>query len=43
MNQDRPKLGIQVRTQGPQSTRNMIVDCAISAEQSGFEELYVVE
>ena len=43
MNQDRPKLGIQVRTQGPQSTRNMIVDCAISAEQRGFEELYVVD
>ncbi len=38
-----PRLGIQVRTQGPQSTPSMIMDCAMAAEQSGFEELYVVD
>lgn len=43
MNEHRPRIGIQVRTQGPQSTRDMIVDCAMAAEQNGFEELYVVD
>jgi len=43
MNENRPRIGIQVRTQGPQSTRDMIVDCAMAAEQNGFEELYVVD
>ena len=43
MSEHRPRVGIQVRTQGPQSTRNMIVDCAMAAEQYGFEELYVVD
>ncbi len=43
MSEHRPRVGIQVRTQGPQSTRNMIVDCAMAAEQNGFEELYVVD
>ena len=43
MNENRPRIGIQVRTQGPQSTRDMIIDCAAAAEQNGFEELYVVD
>ena len=43
MNENRPRIGIQVRTQGPQSTRDTIIDCAAAAEQNGFEELYVVD
>ena len=42
---DSPKIhfGIQVRTQGPQSTQKTILDCAKMAEEVGFEELYVVD
>lgn len=43
MTKNRPRIGIQIRTQGPQSTRRTIVDCAVASEKHGFEELYVVD
>ena len=36
-------LGIQIRTQGKQSTQKTIVDCSKTAEDAGFDELYVVD
>ena len=36
-------LGIQIRTQGQQSSQNTILKCAKTAEEVGFEELYVVD
>ena len=36
-------FGIQIRTQGPQSTQKTILDCTKIAEEMGFEELYVVD
>ena len=38
-----PKLGIQIRTQGHQSEREMLTECAEIAEASGLDELYVVD
>ena len=37
------KLGVTVRNMGPQSTREMVVDCARSAEAAGLESLWVVD
>jgi probable F420-dependent oxidoreductase len=37
------RLGIQVRTQGPQSEPTMLTECAEIAEASGLDELYVVD
>ena len=36
-------LGIQIRTQGQQSSQKTILNCAKTAEEVGFEELYVVD
>ncbi|HTO07985.1 MAG TPA: TIGR03619 family F420-dependent LLM class oxidoreductase [Myxococcota bacterium] len=35
------KLGISVRTMGPQSTRETLVACARAAEEAGLDEVYV--
>ena len=43
MSHVQPRLGIQVRTQGPQSSMSIILECARAAERSGFDELYVVD
>ena len=43
MNLQRPKLGIQVRTQGPQSQVEILIGCAEAAEAAGLHELYVVD
>ena len=43
MDSSKVNFGIQVRTQGPQSTQNTILDCAKMAEELGFDELFVVD
>ena len=43
MSANRPKLGIQVRTQGPQSHTETVIACAQAAEAAGLDELYVVD
>lgn len=35
------KLGVVVRTMGPQSTRETVVDCARAAEDAGLDDLWV--
>jgi len=37
------RLGIQIRTQGPQSEREFLTECGAIAEASGLDELYVVD
>ena len=37
------RLGIQIRTQGPQSEREFLTECGEIAEASGLDELYVVD
>ena len=43
MDSQKISFGIQIRTQGPQSTQKTILDCSKIAEKTGFEELYVVD
>ena len=38
-----PRLGIQVRTQGPQSHPATLLACAQAAEAAGLDDLYVVD
>ena len=35
------KLGVSVRTMGPQSTREMLAACARAAERAGLDEIFV--
>jgi probable F420-dependent oxidoreductase len=37
------KLGISIRNMGPQSTRRIISDCALRADQLGLDSLWVTE
>lgn len=37
------KVGVSIRTMGPQSTREMITQCAVDAEQLGFDSLWLPE
>ena len=37
------KLGITIRSMGRQSTREILKDCARSAEDAGFDDLWVVD
>ena len=37
------KLGVSIRTMGPQSTRDTIVGCARAAEAAGLDDLFVVD
>ena len=37
------KLGISIRNMGPQSTREIISDCAICADQAGLDSLWITE
>ncbi|HAD08857.1 MAG TPA: hypothetical protein DCF62_05210 [Porticoccaceae bacterium] len=37
------KLGVSIRTMGPQSTRDTITECAIQAEQLGFDSIWLPE
>jgi probable F420-dependent oxidoreductase len=37
------KLGAVVRTMGPQSTRELVRDCARAAEDAGLDDLWVVD
>ena len=37
------KLGVSIRNMGPQSTRKIIGDCALQADQLGFDSLWVTE
>ncbi|MEE9281776.1 MAG: TIGR03619 family F420-dependent LLM class oxidoreductase [Myxococcota bacterium] len=37
------KLGVSIRTMGPQSTRETILGCARAAEEAGLDDLFVVD
>jgi len=37
------KLGISIRNMGPQSSREIISDCAITADQAGLDSLWITE
>lgn len=37
------KIGVAIRTMGPQSTRETIVDCALHAERLGFDSIWLPE
>ena len=37
------KLGIALRNMGPQSTRELVVECARAAEAAGLHDLWVVD
>ncbi len=37
------KLGVSIRTMGPQSTRDTILGCARAAEAAGLDDLFVVD
>ena len=37
------KLGISIRNMGPQSTREIMTDCAVSADQAGLDSLWITE
>ena len=37
------KLGINIRNMGPQSSREIISACAITADQEGLDSLWIVE
>ncbi len=37
------KLGISIRNMGPQSSREIITDCAIAADQAGLDSLWITE
>ena len=37
------KLGISIRNMGPQSTREIITDCAVAADQAGLDSLWITE
>ncbi len=43
MSDKKPRLGIQVRTQGPQSHPTTLIACAEAAERAGLDEIYVVD
>lgn len=37
------KIGISIRNMGPQSTRSILTDCAVSADQAGLDSLWITE
>lgn len=37
------KIGVSIRTMGPQSTRETITECALYAEQVGFDSIWLAE
>ena len=37
------KLGISIRNMGPQSSRQIITDCAVAADQAGLDSLWITE
>lgn len=37
------KIGVSIRTMGPQSTRQIISECALHAEQVGLDSIWLAE
>ena len=37
------KIGISIRNMGPQSTREIITGCAVSADEAGLDSLWITE